>query len=199
MKDTDEVINIIKSTGAKMHSRRYFVAKTILAIVGAICLFFILLFVVSFIIFILQENGGLFATTFGPGGWLTFFYALPWSFLLLSIALILVLWLLLRRYAIIYHQPFIYILLFLIVIVSLTLFFLSASAIHGGIMRYTSRNQIPLVSGVYEFETTPMNGMYRGQVMFLATSSFVIENVFGHDVATATINAAGVETIVDYQ
>jgi hypothetical protein len=219
--DSDEIINTIKSGETKMHSRAYFMARATLVLLAAVLLFLLILFVATFIVFALQENGGFFATNFGPVGWGAFLASLPWTLLLLSLALVLILWILLRRYSVVYHQPFLYILLLLIVVVSLLCLFISAGSIHGGIYRYVSRNPIPVVSGVYEFETAPAGGVYRGQVVTLSTSSFVLENilgqtstvlitpvgidpgdyviVFGHGVATATIQASGVETIVDYQ
>jgi hypothetical protein len=228
--DSDEIINTIKNGKTKMHSRAYFVAQAALIVLGAIFLFLLILFVATFIVFALQENGGFFATNFGPAGWGAFFASLPWTLLLLSLALVLILWILLRRYSVVYHQPLLYVFFVLIVVVSLSCLFISAGSIHGGIYRYVSRNSIPVVSGVYEFETAPAGGVYRGQVVTLSTSSFVLENalgqtstvlvmpaapsseselgeidpgdyviVFGHGVATATIQASGVETIVDYQ
>ena len=221
------VIDTIKSRDIKMRSHAYFTVRAIFVILAAVLLLLLILFVCTFIIFALQQNGGFFATNFGPAGWETFLFSLPWSFLLLSIALILILWLLLRRYAIIYHQPFIYTLLILIIVIALTCFFLSAASIHGGIYRYISKNSIPVVTGVYEFETAPMSGVYRGQVAELSTSSFILENafgqtstvivvpgawpelsgvapadyviLFGHGIATATIQAYGLESVVDYQ
>jgi hypothetical protein len=228
--DCDKIINTIKSGETKMHSHAYFMARAALVLFGAVLLFLLILFVATFIVFALQENGGFFAANFGPVGWETFFASFPWIMLLLSLALVLVLWIILRRYPMIYHQPFLYILFVLIVVVSLSCLFISAGAIHGGIYRYVSRNPIPMVSGVYEFETAPANDVYRGQVVTLSTSSFVLANdlgqtstvlvvptapssgselgeiepgdyviVFGHGVATATIQASGVENIVDYQ
>lgn len=223
----DKVIDTIRGSGVKMRSRRYFVLRTILIGIGAVLLFFVILFVTTFIIFALQLNGGFYAAGFGPGGWVIFLGSLPWSLLLLSIALILILWILLRRYAVVYHQPFLYVLLLLVVVISLVYFFLSASAVHEGIFRYVSRNQIPVVTGVYEFETAPMSGIYRGEVVAIATSSFILGNslgqtstvwmlpvavpelielgpgdyviIYGRGVATATIAAYGVEKIGDYQ
>lgn len=227
MNNSDEVINSIKESEAKMRPRGYFVARTTLAILGAIFVFLLVFFLASFIIFALQQNGGFYAAGFGPSGWLIFLGSLPWSLLLLSIILILILWILLRRYAVIYHQPFLYPLLLLVVVISLACFFLSTSSIHGGIFRYVSRYPVPVMTGMYEFETAPMNGIYRGQVFMLATSSFILANefgqtstvfilpgavseleeiapgeyviIFGREIATATIQAAGVERIEDYQ
>lgn len=219
--ESDEIINAIKSGEAKMHSRAYFVMQAALVFFGAIVLFLIILFIATFIVFALQENGGFFATKFGPVGWGVFFESLPWTMLLLSLALILILWILLRRYSVVYHQPFLYILFLLIVIISLLCLFISAGAIHGGIYHYVSRNSVPVVSGVYEFDTMPVGDVYRGKVVTVSTSSFILANdygqtstvlatpveinpgdyviVFGHGVATATIQASGVESIVDYQ
>ncbi|HEY5221183.1 MAG TPA: hypothetical protein VIJ29_03535 [Candidatus Paceibacterota bacterium] len=223
----DNIVNTIKSREIKMRSSAYFRWRSVFIVLAAILVFLVIIFVATFIIFALQQNGGFFATNFGPAGWEIFLFSLPWSFLLLSIVLILILWLLLRRYPIIYHQPFLYTLLTLIIVIALACFFLSASSIHGGIFRYVSKNQIPVVTGVYEFETAPMSGVYRGQVVVLATSSFILENglgqtstvivvpgawpelgevtagdyviMFGHGIATATIEAYGLEPIVDYQ
>jgi len=224
---SDEIIDTIKSGGTKMRPRWYFVARALLVAIVAILLFSIILFVATFIIFALQENGGFFATNFGPGGWSVFLQSLPWSLLLLSLALILTLWILLRRYPVIYHQPFLYMLLILIVVISLACLFVSASVIHGGIFRYVSRNQVPMVTGVYEFETAPAGGVYRGQIMTMVPGGFILGNalgqtstvlmtseasselndvdsgdyiiLFGHGVATATIEASGLEKIVDYR
>ena len=228
--ECDKIIGTIKSGEAKMHSRVYFVVQAVLAVIGAIVLFFSILFVATFIIFALQQNGGFFATNFGPGGWNVFLASLPWTIFLLSLALLLILWILLRRYPAVYHQPFLYTLLLLIIVISIVAVFFFPSSIHGGIFRYASRNQVPVISNVYEFETAPPSdaGIYRGLVVARATSSFVLENaagqtstvlvmpidasselraadpgdyviIFGHGVATATIQASGVETIVDYQ
>lgn len=228
--DCDKIIGTIKNGKAKMHSRAYFVAQAALVVLGAIMLFCLILFIATFIIFALQQNGGFFAANFGPAGWEVFFVSLPWTIFLLSLVLLLILWILLRRYPVVYHQPFLYTLLLLIVVISIVAIFLFPSSIHGGIFRYASRNQMPVISNVYKFETAPPGGagIYRGLVVARATSSFILENaagqtstilvkpgdasselgaadpgdyviIFGHGVATATIQASGVETIVDYR
>lgn len=225
--DEHEVITTIKSGKAKMRSRTYFVARAVFVALGAIILFILIFLAVTFIVFALHENGGLFAARFGAPGWGIFFASLPWTMLLLSLALILILWLLLRRYSVVYYQPVAYVFLSLAVLVALGSLFFSADAIHGSIYRYVSQNQIPFVSGLYQFETTPARGVYRGEVVALATSTLVIEGglgqtstvilaptgyaelamlelgdfvlVFGHAINTSTIQASGVERIVNYE
>ena len=227
--DEDNLLDTIKNGDVKMRSRGYFVARRVFKAVLVILFFLLLLFVITFILFALQENGGFYATNFGPVGWGVFLASLPWTIFLLSLALLLVLWLLVQRYSVAYHQPILYTLLILIFVVSITaIFLLPGSYLQGGIFRYASRNQIPVVTGFYTLETTPANGVYRGQVVAFSTSSFILEYalgqtstvlfmpagtsselgginpgdyviVFGRRVATATIEASGVEKIVDYQ
>lgn len=180
----EKIIEAIKSGKAKMRPRSYFITQAILALLGAVLLFIIIFFITTFIIFALQENGGLFAARFGPAGWGVFFTSLPWAMLLLSLALVLILWLLLRRYALVYHQPVLYIILILVVAISLASLFVSAGSIHGGIYRYVSANPVPVFSGVYALETAPAEGIYRGQVVAISTSSLLLADELGQ---TSTI------------
>ena len=222
-----DLIDTIKNGRIKMRPRSYFITRSVVALIGTIVVFFVILFMITFIVFALQENGGSFATHFGFAGWGIFLESLPWSMLFLSLALALILWILLRRYAIVYRQPFLYVLLALAIVTSLASAFISESAIQGEIFHYAFQNHIPVVSGVYELETAPANDIYRGHVAVLATSSFILTDetghtstillipaamerfsmlgrgdyvvIFGHSVATATISASGVTKIVDYQ
>jgi hypothetical protein len=221
------VFDNIKSGKTKMRPRWYFAVRTALVAIAVMMLFLLLFFIASFTIFVLQVNGGFFAIHFGFSGFETFIGSLPWSLLLLSIALILILVILLRRYPFIYHQPFLYTLLALIVVISLATFILMASSFHAGIFRYASRNQLPLINGVYQFETTSINNVYRGQIISLIPNGFVLENaightstvvmapsassevdslqmgdyviIFGQHVATDTLEASGVERAAAYQ
>jgi len=225
MKET--VIDTIKSREIKMHTRGYFVARAIFLIIIAVVLFLFIFILTTFMIFALRLNGGFYAVGLGPSEWLVFLNALPWSLMLLSIALILILWILLRRYAVVYHQPFLYILLFLIVVMSLAYFSFSVNGINNQVFHYVSQNQIPLISSVYQFETAPASGVYRGQILLITTSSFILANglgqtstvlllpralwelgalrsgdyvlIFGHAAATDTIQGSDVERIQYYE
>lgn len=147
----NHVFEAIKSRQSKMRPRWYFVVQAGLMILAVVLMFALVLFLVSFIIFALEQNGGLFAIHFGLNGWYSFLNALPWSVLLLSLALILILAVLLKRYAFVYHQPFLYLLLVLIVVISLTSFFLAASSFHRGFLH----TNLPLIGSFYSYEMAP--------------------------------------------
>jgi hypothetical protein len=227
--EEDKVLNTIKSGDVKMRPHGYFVARTVLRAILVLLFFLLLLFVITFILFVLQENGGFYAANFGPVGWGVFLESLPWVTFLLSLALLMVLWLLVQRYSIAYHQPLLYTLLILIFVASITaIYLIPVSYLQGGIFRYVSRNQMPMVTGIYTSEIAPADGVYRGQIVALSTSSFILAYaagqtstvflaptvassefkvinpgdyviIFGRRVATGTIEASGMEKIVDYQ
>ncbi len=102
------VIDVIRAKNMRMRPRSYFVLRAALIIVCATLLFLLLLYVVSFIIFALHQNGVWFAADFGPSGWSLFLATAPWGMLLLSFVLLILLANLLKRYTFIYHQPLFY-------------------------------------------------------------------------------------------
>lgn len=171
-----DVIDQIKSSNTKMRPRWYFIFRAVLLTLAVILLFLLILFFVSFVIFALRADGGLLAASYGFNGWDVFFHALPWTLILLSLILILGLIFLLKRYEFVYHQPFLYPLLGLIIVVALASFFLSATSLHPGIFSYASHNDMPLVEGMYQFEMNPPpDGIYRGEVIAVAPGSFVLQ------------------------
>jgi hypothetical protein len=189
----DSVTAEIKEKNIRMRSRWYFVLQRGLAITGVGVVFLIILFAASFIIFAVRENGGTFAAGYGVGGFTAFVQAVPWSVLLVSLALILILGILLQRYAFVYHQPFLYLLLFLIIVVSLAALFIAATPFHQGIFNYATQSKLPLVEGLYEYETAPPSagGIYRGQVTGYAQNGFVMQNIY--DTTSTVLAPAGIQ------
>ena len=183
MPEDNQIIHAIKSREAKMRPRWYFITRGVLIAISLFLILILLLLAVSFIVFVLGQNGGSFATGFGLTGWIIFFRALPWSVLLLSCALILVLLLLLKRYPFIYHQPSLYVLLVLVIVIGLGTFLIEALNIHLRI----ENNDIPVLENVYQYETTPENYIYRGKVVELIPNGFVLENAIGE---TSTFRVA---------
>jgi hypothetical protein len=175
IKKENQIIDAIKSGNTKMRPHWYFVVRAILMVIALILTLFLVVYTISFIIFALQQNGGIMATSFGLLGWGVFFRAIPWSVLLLSLALILILLVLLRQYSFINHQPSLYILLLLIVVIALSTFFIAASNFH----RRIEENDIPVIGEVYQYETSPENYIYQGRIVQLISGGFVLQNAIG--------------------
>jgi hypothetical protein len=183
LKSENQIIDSIKSGDTKMRPHWYFVVRGTLIAFALLVTFFLLILAISFIVFALQQNGGLFAAGFGLLGLGVFFQALPWSIILLSLALVLVLLILLKRYSFIYHQPSLYVLLVLIVIIAVGNFLIEAANFH----RRIEQNDIPGIETVYQYETTPENYIYRGTIIQLLPQGFVIQEADGE---TSTILVA---------
>jgi hypothetical protein len=184
----NRVVDVIKKTHTKMRPKWYFVAQAGLIIIAATMLFLLLLYVVSFIIFALHQDGAWFAPHLGFSGWSLFFTALPWGLLLFSLILLLLLANLLKRYTFVYHQPVFYLLIAFIVIVTLGGFFVAATSLHKGLSHY-AENNIPFLGSFYENETALPASVHRGEIIAFTNNNggFVIENEFG---ATSTVVAA---------
>jgi hypothetical protein len=176
----DQIIKAIKSGDNKMRPHWFFVLQGALVIIAAITTFFLILLAVSFIIFALQQNGGFMAVGFGLMGWGIFFRALPWTVLLLCFALVLILLVLLKRYSFVYHQPSLYLLLILVVVIGLGSFFIEAINLH----RRIEENDIPGLQMVYQYETAPENYIYRGRIVAFLPNGFILSNPAGE---TSTI------------
>jgi hypothetical protein len=220
------VIDKIKRGETKMRSRSYFVTQTVLMAVSVVVILGAVFFLVSFMVYALETNGGFFAIHFGFSGVETFFGSLPWTLLLLSIALLLILVLLLKRYEFVYHQPILYLLAILFIVVCLAGFLIAASSLHSIIYRDAEGGRGSMVGGIYQFETTPAGNIYRGQAVVIAEGGFILANaigqtstvimspqasselqditigeyviIFGHRIATGTIEAFGVEAATQY-
>ena len=184
----NHIFQAIKASNQKMHSKRYFLLQSILVAIAILLTFVLIIIAVSFIIFALEQNGGFLAAGFGLTGWAIFFRALPWSVVLLSLALILVMLLMLKRYPFVYKQPGLYLLLILIIVIALGSFFIEAINLH----RRIEENNIPVIGSLYQYETTPANFIYRGKVIQLVQNGFVLQDLYGN---TSTFIAASGTTL----
>jgi hypothetical protein len=184
--ESDRVVDVIKKTNTRMRPRWYFMAQTGLIIIAATLLFLLILYVVSFIIFALHQDGAWFAAALGPSGWSLFFTTLPWGLLLFSLILLLLLASLLKRYTFVYHQPVFYLLITFIVIITLGGFFVAATSLHAGLSQY-AENNIPVLGNIYEYETALPANVHRGEIVAFTNEGFLIENEFG---VTSTVTVA---------
>jgi len=175
----DKIFDAIKTGKAKMRPKSYFVLQAILVVTGTVLLFAGLLYLASFVIFVLRQNDTLSAAGFGVSGWYLLFRSLPWSVLLLSIALVLILALLLRRYAFVYQRPLVYFLFGVLIFTALGSFFLAATSFQSILERYASQNNVPLMGGFYRFEDAPPPEIHSGDIILLGSGGFVIQEPDG--------------------
>ncbi len=185
----ESVIDAIKSGETRMRPRWVFVVRAILMAIFVVLLFAALLYLASFIIFALHQDDVWFAPDFGIGGWSLLFAALPWSLLLFSLVILVVLANIMNRYAFVYHRPLFEFLFVVVILVVLGSFWIAATSFHAGVFHYAEED-VPIVGRFYEFETNPPACMHRGVVTEVASSGFMIMD--GNGATSVVIAGPGV-------
>ena len=171
------VLTAIKSGRVKMRPRWQFVLRATLIAVGVIVMFLALLYLVSFILFVLHQTGAWFVPAFGPSGWFAFFHRLPWVLIGLAILFIIILEVLVRRYAFAYQRPLLASALSILGIVLIGGATISATRFHVGLFNSARHNGLPVIGGMYRgFGMSRFDDIHRGEIIQMAGNTFVIQD-----------------------
>ncbi len=145
----DKVLSTINAGSVKMRPRWQFVLQSIAMLVGLILIFLLMLFVVSFGIFLLQRSGVWFALQFGSHGLKELLATLPVLFLVLTVIFLLLLQVLAHRYSFSYSRPMLYTLLGTIILVVGGSFVIAKTQVHEDLYRLARNDHLPFVAGLY--------------------------------------------------
>ena len=104
----DEVLAAIRSGRVHMRPKWHFALRAALAALGGIIVFLALLYLVSFIFYMLRLTGAWFTPAFGFRGMYASLMSVPWLLVLLSLMFVAILEILVRRYAFAYRKPLLY-------------------------------------------------------------------------------------------
>jgi hypothetical protein len=160
----EKVLERIRSGQVKMHGHAYFAAKTILLVVGVVLALLFGIFAVSFLLFLLQANGLLLLPAFGMTGLVKLLTLFPWLIVVLALVFMILLELFVQRFAFAYHQPIMYTVLgiFLLVIIAGTA--LAQTPLHQALADFTKNS--PLFSQLYHsYVPGHDRGLYVGRVL----------------------------------
>lgn len=175
----EDVLTAIKSGKAKMQPKWRFALRTCLTVTALLIIFFILIYIGSFIIFVLHESGVWFVPVFGFHGWYDLFNAIPWLLICFSAIFILFLALLVHRYPFSYTRPFIYSLLGILFLVAAGCVLIVQTSLEHEF--FTGPDMaLPLVGGFYGgFGVPVLQDVHHGTVAVLTSSGFIMEDL--HD------------------
>ena len=185
MSNTIEQLNkkieaAIEEGKAIMRPRWYFVIQGVLAVLGGVLIALVLLYLISFIVFTLKQNGVGFVPAFGPRGWLSFARNLPWLMILFSLLFIGLLELFVRRYAFSYRRPALYSALGIICLAVVGGFFLAQTELHPRVIQYSFTHHLPVGEAWYQrIENERFNDIFRGIIVATTSSGFIIEARLG--------------------
>jgi hypothetical protein len=145
----DSVLHIIKQGEVKMRPKWHFILNGILLGVGTALVVFTLLYLASFILFILRQNGIWFLPSFGFRGLGLLFFSLPWILILTAVIFIFILELLVRQYSFAYRRPLFYSALGVILLVVIGGFVIAQTDLHPGFYRTAREGHLPFAGKFY--------------------------------------------------
>lgn len=145
----ENVLAAIDSGKLKLRSKWYFVLRGAALAVGLVIVGLIALFLISFAIFSLRQNGAWYAPALGPGGYKELFLALPWLIISAVAILFILLELLVKRYEFVYQRPLVYSVLGLAVLVAGGSVIAWRLHIHEQLWMRAQKQNLPLAGRLY--------------------------------------------------
>jgi hypothetical protein len=176
----EKVMAAITGGNVAMRPRWHFALRIALFITGGIVVLLALIYLTSFIIFGLRQTGIWFAPGFGARGWLEVGRELPWMLILFAIVFIIILEILVRRYAFAYRKPLLYSTLAIVGIVLLAGNLLSKGPFEERWLDEARRGHPPFPGGFYgERGFREPISIHRGEVEATTTTGFILEDMLG--------------------
>ncbi len=172
-----KVLTAIKRGEIVMRPRWHFVLKTVLATLGFIILFLVLIYLMSLIMFGLRETGILFAPGFGWYGMIVFLKSLPWILIILIGVFLIVLELLVQKYSFAYRRPLLYSAGIMVVIILGTAWMLARTPLHVVMMHRMEMRPLPVMHNLYREIREPVwNNAEVGKIIFFTNKGFDMKN-----------------------
>ena len=151
----EEVLKAIKEGKLNMRPKWHFILKTILRVLSVIILFFALVYLLNFIGLVTHEKD-FNLLDLSPRGMRAFMMAVPWVIVLLSMFLLSVFYILVKKYSFVYKKPLVYSffgIIFLIVFIGFIVHLIDARF---RFARFGEGERVPVLG--------PMHKYYRGEM-----------------------------------
>lgn len=181
----DNIVRSIRSGEIKMRPRWYFVMRDTLGTMAIVIVLLIAVYLASFIIFVLHQDGAWFVPVFGFSGWYALFNALPWVLITLSGLFVVLLASLATRYQFGYKWPLLYSLLGIVFLILAVSFLFVQTTFSDVLFASSLSRQIPLLGEYYPgVGVLSPNNVHRGEIAQIMPGGFIVEGIFG---GTSTI------------
>jgi hypothetical protein len=149
----------------------------VLLLSGIILAALVLLYLVSFVIFVLHQTGEWFVPSFSVHGLTEFLTSMPWLILLISVIFIVILEILVRKYSFGYRKPLLYTSVGVLVIVLGGGALVARTSLHRGLFDFAREQHLPLAGNLYIHYGTPhSNNVAIGAITQIKTQGYEIED-----------------------
>lgn len=161
-----------------MRPRVYFILRAVFIGIGALCILAGSLFALSFVFFNIHESGVRFLLEFGEQGLVAFLKLFPWVFLLLFLILLVALELVVRQYTPAYRFSLLRIFLWVLVVGIAGSTFIGFTPLHASLLSAADTDHLPVLAPLYKqvHESRVTHGVYRGDITSVTESTFVISH-----------------------
>jgi len=172
----NKILDKIQTGEAKMRPRWHFILKAILAAVGSVVIFAILIYLFSFVVFILHDSGAWFAPAFGSEGIGIFLASLPWTLIFVGIIFVVILETLIRRYSFAYRKPLLYSLSGIVLFVAVMGSAVYQTPLHDNLLLKAEEGRLPLAEELYRgYTTQPIRKAHTGIIKKINDKEFKVE------------------------
>lgn len=170
-----EVLGAIRSGAVKMRPKWHFVLRALLAAFGSIILLLTVVYLASFIVFVLRQSGAIFVPAFGLRGVYAFLVSVPWILIVFLFAFIVILELLVRRYAFTYRRPLLYSAVAVLGVMMVGGYTVAMSPLHAKMSTYAEQKQVPVAVDFYRvYGHSRVKQIHAGTIDEFAPSSFIL-------------------------
>jgi hypothetical protein len=187
----DNVLEAIKKGKVKMRPKWHFVLRGALLGFSTILVLLTIIYILSFIFFMMHQNGVWFVPSFGFLAFRTFIFSLPWLLIILAIVCIVILEFLVRYYSFGYRRPILYSMLGVIGLVIAGGIVIAATPIHGRFLRTAREGHLPIAGKFYrDFDRQHFHDVHPGVITQLTQDGFNIktanDDVFSVEITPET-------------
>lgn len=144
------ILSQIKAGQAKMRPKWHFVLRAALFVVGVFTALVALIYVVSFIFFVLRQTGIWFVPVFGFQGIAVFLVSLPWLLIVLAVIFVVLLEVLIKQHSMAYSKPILYSLAIIVGLAGLTGFAISKAGMHEKFYEFAQLHKMPIADSIYQ-------------------------------------------------
>jgi hypothetical protein len=169
----------IENGEALMRPRWHFVLKGMLCFFGVFLVALALLYLASFIVFVLRQTGVLYVPAFGMRGISVFLLSIPWLLVLLAIVFLVVLEILVTRFSFAHRRPLLYSVAAILLFVGIGTMVVSRFNFHVRLFHSAREFNLPVAGPFYRGYGKGVRMVHPGTIHEFVDDGFRMSNPRG--------------------
>jgi hypothetical protein len=184
----EKILKTINDGRLIMRPKRYFIVRSALFALGTIMVFLVGIFIASFIIFTLHQNGTWFVPAFGTRGIRSFLFSLPWILIIVTVLFMILLEILVKKYSFAYRQPLLLSAFSVLAIVLIGSAVIAETPIHPSFFKSAREGHLPFAGQFYRgFGMMRSHDIHPGTITQIIVDGFKMNDRDNDDIITVFI------------